>query len=566
MRPIRPQLLFATCLAILSVPLLLLQMYCLAMLCAALLQLEAPKPLLWYGLLASFLLRQLLLSAKDFLAQQASRQLRQNLRNTLWQGLAQLGPARQKFGSDGQLSSLLTEHVDALDGYISRYWSQQYLVMVTPLAIAVVVSQHSLLAAGLLLGTAPLVPVFMILVGKEASKASSAQLQQQSRMSGRLYDFLSGLSLLKRLNAVPVASQHLSQAAEYYRQSTMQVLKLAFLSTAVLELFSSLAIALVALYLGLGLLGELPWLKQQIAVSYPSALFILLLAPEFYQALRQLGNDYHAKAQAQSATVQLMPLWRAIDPATQQTQQQQALPSQLANTAAFSLQLQDILVGQAQQPRLQLDRLTIATGQRILLSGPSGSGKSTLLQLLAGFVPFHGQLMLNDVSIAKAQMPALRQQIAYLNQHAELMPGSVAENLALAKTDAQPQQMIAVLKAVELWDYLVQYGGLNYSIGEQGLGLSGGQQQRLAFARLLLQPRAIWLLDEPFAELDQASISSLSKVLEQISRGKTLLIASHQWQGLDFVDGCLLLEQGHLLKQQPISLAELKQLSNQDQR
>jgi len=541
-------------------------MYCLAMLCAALLQLEAPKPLLWYGLLASFLLRQLLLSAKDFLAQQASRQLRQNLRNTLWQGLAQLGPARQKFGSDGQLSSLLTEHVDALDGYISRYWSQQYLVMVTPLAIAVVVSQHSLLAAGLLLGTAPLVPVFMILVGKEASKASSAQLQQQSRMSGRLYDFLSGLSLLKRLNAVPVASQHLSQAAEYYRQSTMQVLKLAFLSTAVLELFSSLAIALVALYLGLGLLGELPWLKQQIAVSYPSALFILLLAPEFYQALRQLGNDYHAKAQAQSATVQLMPLWRAIDPATQQTQQQQALPSQLANTTAFSLQLQDILVGQAQQPRLQLDRLTIATGQRILLSGPSGSGKSTLLQLLAGFVPFQGQLMLNDVNIAKAQMPALRQQIAYLNQHAELMPGSVAENLTLAKTDAQPQQMIAVLKAVKLWDYLVQYGGLDYSIGEQGLGLSGGQQQRLAFARLLLQPRAIWLLDEPFAELDQASISSLSKVLEQISRGTTLLIASHQWQGLDFVDGCLLLEQGHLLKQQPISLAELKQLSNQDQR
>ncbi len=536
------------------------------MLCAALLQLEAPKPLLWYGLLASFLLRQLLLSAKDFLAQQASRQLRQDLRNTLWQGLAQLGPARQKFGSDGQLSSLLTEHVDALDGYISRYWSQQYLVIVTPLAIAVVVSQHSLLAAGLLLGTAPLVPVFMILVGKEASKASSAQLQQQSRMSGRLYDFLSGLSLLKRLNAVPVASQHLSQAAEYYRRSTMQVLKLAFLSTAVLELFSSLAIALVALYLGLGLLGELPWLKQQIAVNYPSALFILLLAPEFYQALRQLGNDYHAKAQAQSATVQLMPLWRAIDPATQQTQQQQALPSQLANTTAFSLQLQDILVGQAQQPRLQLDRLTIATGQRILLSGPSGSGKSTLLQLLAGFVPFQGQLMLNDVSIAKAQMPALRQQIAYLNQHAELMPGSVAENLTLAKTDAQPQQMIAVLKAVELWDYLVQYGGLDYSIGEQGLGLSGGQQQRLAFARLLLQPRAIWLLDEPFAELDQASISSLSKVLEQISRGKTLLIASHQWQGLDFVDGCLLLEQGHLLKQQPISLAELKQLSNQDQR
>jgi ATP-binding cassette subfamily C protein CydD len=126
--------------------------------------------------------------------------------------------------------------------------------------------------------------------------------------------------------------------------------------------------------------------------------------------------------------------------------------------------------------------------------------------------------------------------------------------------------MIAVLKTVELWDYLVQYGGLDYSIGEQGLGLSGGQQQRLAFARLLLQPRAIWLLDEPFAELDQASISSLSKVLEQISRGKTLLIASHQWQGLDFVDGCLLLEQGHLLKQQPISLAELKQLSNQDQR
>ncbi len=534
------------------------------MLCADLLQLQAPKSILWYGLLSSFLLRQLLLSAKDYLAQQASRQLRQDLRNTLWQGLAQLGPARLKFGSDGQLSSLLTEHVDALDGYISRYWSQQYLVLVTPLAIAVVVSQHSLLAAGLLLGTAPLVPVFMILVGKEASKASSAQLQQQSRMSGRLYDFLSNLSLLKRLNAVPVASQHLSQAAEHYRRSTMQVLKLAFLSTAVLELFSSLAIALVALYLGLGLLGELPWLKQQIAVNYPSALFILLLAPEFYQALRQLGNDYHAKAQAQSATVQLIPLWRAVKPATQQAQQQQTLPQQLVEAETFSLQLQDICVGPAEQPRLQIDRLNIAAGQRILLSGPSGSGKSTLLQLLAGFVPFKGLLMLNNIGIAKVQMAALRQQLAYLNQHAELMPGSVAANLELARADAQPQQMIAALKAVELWDYLSQHGGLDYLVGEQGLGLSGGQQQRLAFARLLLQPRAIWLLDEPFAELDQTSIISLSKVLERISQGKTLLIASHQWQGLDFVDGCLLLKQGHLVKQQLTSLAELKQTNKED--
>ncbi|WP_432452465.1 MULTISPECIES: thiol reductant ABC exporter subunit CydD [unclassified Agarivorans] len=558
MRPIRPQLLIATLLALLSIPLLILQMYFLALISNSLIQLNQPEPLLWYGFGGAFLIRLILLSSKDFIAQGASRNLRQQLRNQIWQGLSLLGPAKLKYGSDGQLSSLLTEHIDALDGYICRYWPQQFLVLVAPLTIAIVVSQHSLLASALLLCTAPLVPLFMILVGKEASKASTKQLQVQSRMSGRLYDFLLGLNILKRLNASHVAEAHLANAAEGYQRSTMQVLKLAFLSTAVLELFSSLAIALVALYLGLGLLGELPWLKQVVPVDYASALFILLLAPEFYQPLRQLGNDYHAKAQAQSASLLLAPLWRAISEAESRQQSSDLathdLPEKLLQAKQFSLTLSHIVVGQTQTPRLALEQLNIPAQSRLLITGPSGSGKSTLLQLFAGFLPFQGNLTVNEIDISASQMPRLRQHIAYLNQHAELMPGSIADNLQLAKRNATETEMIQALTSVGLWTWLATtQQGLDYPIGESGLGLSGGQQQRLALARLLLQPKAIWLLDEPFAELDQQSVQPLCEVLAEISRGKTLLIASHQWQHLHFLDACIYLSEGKMTHSDELS-------------
>lgn len=547
LQPYRRTLSLATLLAGCSVPLLIAQCWYFASIASQLLAQQAPAFNDWLWFAALFLLRQLCLSGKELLAQQVSRRLRSDIRQQLLANTAALGPARQQFGADGALSALLTEQVDALDGYISRYRPQLVQVVLAPLAIAAAVAYHSLFAALLLLLTAPLVPLFMVLVGREASKASQQQLNVLSRMSGRLYDFLLGLPLLKRLNATEVATAHLHGAAEQYQRSTMRVLRLAFLSTAVLELFTSVAIALVALYLGLGLLGELPWLKQQVPVLYQSALFILLLAPEFYQPLRQLGNDYHAKAQATAASLNLTPLAQAST-LTANSSESKNLP-QLQQ----QLCLQQIQVGSALAPRLAFDGLTLQQGQRYLIKGESGSGKSTLLQLLAGFAPYSGQIWLDQQPLTPTQLPLLRQQIAYLTQQAELQAGTIADNLRLAKADASASEMQSVLEQTGLWDFLARQQGLDYLLAESGRGLSGGQQQRLALARLLLQPKTIWLLDEPVAELDHASACDIAQLLEQLSEGKLLLVASHQSSMFQWLDQVIELNAGRLTPAKPLA-------------
>ncbi|HAT43435.1 MAG TPA: thiol reductant ABC exporter subunit CydD [Rheinheimera sp.] len=557
LRPYRSQLTQAVLAACMSVPCLLVAMLALSMLAEQWL-LSQTFSWLWLALcLAALGCRHALLLYKEWRCAAVSRNLRASLRQQLLAKLLPLGPARNQIAGDGALTVQLTETVDALDGYVSRYVPQLSLVVVTPLLISAAVAYYSPLAGGLLLLTAPLVPFFMILVGREASRASSAQLQLQSRLGGRLADFLQHLPVLKRLDATGIASDSLQAASERYRQSTMQVLRMAFLSTAVLELFTALAIALVALYLGLGLLKELPWAKGVVPVAFQPALFILLLAPEFYQPLRQLGNDYHAKAHAEAAALQLQTLWQhpsePLPSSPESYDESFAAPSALQWPLGQPiLQLRQIEVAGSAQPRLQVPQLQIKHGERWLLTGPSGSGKSTLLQLLAGFVPAtsssaNGEYLCAGHLINTAQRPWLWQQIAYLTQQAELLPASIRANLQLARSDLSDTDCIEVLGAVGLWQELMQQGmSLDTVLGEQGLGLSGGQQQRLALARVLLLDRAIWLFDEPFAELDADNQQQLAQLIEHLSRGKTLVIASHQTDYLGFVDQQLQLDAGRI--------------------
>jgi len=547
--PYRRPLSWAIVAAALSVPLLLWQLWCLANIAGLLLAGQLPAAEWLWQFAACWLLRHSCLCYKDLQTAECSRQCRSTLRATLQQKLAAQGSARLQYGSDGALSTLLTEQVDALDGYISRYWPQLFLVIWTPLVIAFAVGLHSVLAAALFLLTAPLVPLFMVLVGREANKASRSKIAELSRLGGRLWQFVQGLTVLRRLNAVPQASAQLAFSAERYRQSSLAVLRLAFLSTAVLEFFSSLAIALVALYLGLGLVGELPWAQGQVPVSFIPALFILLLAPEFYQPLRQLGNDYHAKAQAEAAALQLAPLWQLATVALDVSDSLDA--PDLPNTQQQHrplLELNNVLLTGASTdtPRLAVPSLQIFAGERYLLSGDSGSGKSSLLQLLAGFADFRGDYCFAGQLIEAANRQQLWQHIGYLTQSPELIAGTVADNLRLGRPDLDESQLLAALAQVGL---LAEFGAapLTRRLGELGLGLSGGQQQRLALARLLLADQPLWLLDEPFAELDSDTAQGLGELLAKLSAGRALLIASHQQQALTFVDGELVLSHGRLL-------------------
>lgn len=480
-------------------------------------------------LVSCLLIRPLLHYWRERLCQQASLQIRQGLRQRLLALLTQPSAQLAHSDSEGALASQILDQVDALDGYLQRYVVQAQLAVLAPLLLLIVVFPLSPLAGALLLLTAPLVPLFMIILGQAAANSSRRQLQALSRLSGRFLDLIRGMKGLQQLQATDLAQQQVADSVAGYRERTMAVLRLAFLSSAVLEFFAALSIALVAVYLGLGLLGLLPWAKEQIPVPYASALFILLLAPEFYAPLRQLGSDYHAKADAEAALTELQPLLNAgaVMPQGEQPYQAEGAPE-------ISLQAVRVLSA-AGRARLAVDEITVAAAQRVLIQGESGAGKTTLLHVLLGGLAYQGQVRVNQQDLQQLNRQDWLNQLDYLSQNPRFISGTLADNLRLAKPSATDAQLIKVLEQVGLAEH-VSVRGLQLPLFERGLGLSGGQLSRVALAQLLLRDRPLWLLDEPTAHLDDDSQLQIHALLERLSRGKTLLLVSHSAAGLDWVD------------------------------
>lgn len=481
------------------------------------------------ALAACMLLRPVLHYGRERLCLTASLQIRRQLRDQVLTRLAQPAAQLAHSDSEGALASRVLDQVDALDGYLQRYVVQARLAVLVPLLLVAVITPFSWLAALLLLLTAPLVPLFMIILGNAASASSRKQLQALSRLGGRFLDLVRGMRTLQQLQATAQAQEQVAQAAAGYRQRTMAVLRLAFLSSAVLEFFAALSIALVAVYLGLGLLGILPWAKETIPVPYTGALFILLLAPEFYAPLRQLGNDYHAKADAEAALQELEPL-------LQQSGWQHSGAQPLQGSLPADIQADNLQVVSADgRQRLQLDRLHLPAGQSLLLQGASGAGKSTVLQVLLGALPYQGSLTVNGQDFAELQLDSWLDGLDYLAQTPHFIEGSLADNLRLAQPEATGPQMRAALEQVGLGELLAGRG-LDWPLQERGSGLSGGQLSRLALARLLLRDRPLWLLDEPTAHLDPDSRRQIHQLLQQLGRGRSLILVSHSSIALDWVD------------------------------
>lgn len=367
-------------------------------------------------------------------------------------------------------------------------------------------------------------------------------MQALGLLGGRFLEFLRGAVLIRQLRAEPLVLNRLNNASEEYRNRTMSVLSKAFLSGAVLELFASLAIALVALYLGLGLLGELPWAKAQIPVSYQPALFILLMAPEFYAPLRQLGADYHAKAQAEAAFMSLTPIWDLPVCNGGDTQ---------APTKPVSIEFQHLsLLGSEHRAALLNDiQLQVQPQQRIGIIGPSGAGKTSLLESLLAFQqPNQGQIWIAEHKLTELDLTQWRQQLVYLSQQSQWLSGTVRSNLLLAKPQATEQELQQVLQQALCADFVFALPqALDTKLTEGGIGLSGGQFQRLALARALLKQSWLWLLDEPASMLPVEQQRQYFQQLELLSRGKTLLLATHQLQHLQWLDQVWLMHEGQII-------------------
>ena len=481
-------------------------------------------------LIGCLLLRPLLHFCKDRLALDAGLQVASILRKTLVEKLAQVGAARDQYGSDGGLASMVIEQCDALTGYISRFYLQRLIVVTTPIMLLVAAATQSWIATLILLLTAPLVPVFMVLIGHATARKSRQQFAAMAQLSGRFLDWLRGTATLQRLDAVGHASQDIDASAEAYRIRTMSVLKIAFLNTAALELLAALSIALLAVYLGFGLIGILPWQKNTVPVPYQSALFLLLLAPEFYAPLRQLGADYHVKAQAEGAIAELSPLL-AFQPA------ENTKANHFLLTAPPAIDANNIWVNHQQRTRLAPLSFAIAAGERLAIVGQSGSGKSTLLQIFLGFCAYQGDIFIDNQNFNTINSTQFRHQIAYLSQQTMLLPMSIADNLRLPNPTASDDKLWQILAQVGLKPLIKALPNqLETQLGERGSGLSGGQQRRLAIAQLLLQDAQLWLLDEPTEHLDSDTAAEINGLLQQVTRGKTVLWVTHDATNLPWLD------------------------------
>ena len=514
--------------------------------------------LLVMGLLA-LSLRALSNFGRERVCSSASRDIRYSLRNKLVAHLTKLGPTRLRIDEDAALSTRVYEQVDALDDFFSRYKPQVFMVTLIPCVILLSVVTVSWIAFLVFIMTAPLVIVFMVFVGHKAAQANRRQFSVLAMLSNQFMDLSQGLSELKRLNRTNEARVRLSDSASAYQKTTMNVLLLAFLSTATLELFASLSIAMIALYLGLGLLEILPWQVGESPVTLTQAMFLLLLAPEFYLPLRQLGNDYHAKQKAEAAATDLLEILstpihkKAANPDPKNTS---PMPKASHHCTHF-IHFDCLSWSEAGRYRLAPITGSIAQGERVWLSGESGIGKSSLLHLLLGFAEnYQGQFFINGQVFQNIDLSNWRAKLAWLPQTPEWVNGSIRRNLLLGlenrtglRTPSEDDIQTA-LKKSQCNDFIHALpAGLDTSLTELGAGLSGGQMQRLSIARALLSQADVWLLDEPCSGLDADTAQAVLTTLEQVSKGRTLLIISHDTHPIYWADKHWLLTQGGLHEQ-----------------
>lgn len=495
---------------------------------------EATPALL--GLLGLLAVRAGLGTATQAAAGDVADAARLALRERVYRRLLGRGPLWLRQQRTGEMGELMLAHADAIESYYAGYQPVRIEVVVVPLLIALAVAWADWVVALILVFTAPLVPFFMMLVGWGAEAAGRAQLSELARMSGHFADRIKGLGLLRLYGRGEAELAGVEAAAEGVRERTMKVLRIAFLSSTVLEFFASVSVAMVALYLGLSYLGLMSLHAQVPTLGI--GVFCLLLAPEFYAPLRRLAAHYHDRANALAAAAEVERLLGELpEDVTADAPAATARTPELLEAHAPPVVVRDLSLRPlgAQHDVVQHLSFHIEAGQRVALVGPSGSGKSTLLEALAGWLPPQsGSIVLR---------PGL--EIGYAGQRPYLFHGSIADNLRLADPGATDAHLRAVAEAAQVMRFAAALPqGLDTVIGERGFGLSGGEARRIGLARLLLRDPQLLLLDEPTAFLDPETEADLLRTLAAFARGRSVVIATHSEAAMRWADTRLTLTAG----------------------
>ena len=501
----------------------------------------------FYILVGIIVLRALLGWARGVCGFYAGAKIRQEVRMALLEHLFSLGPSFTSRQSTGALASTALEHVEGLHDFYAFYLPQLALAVMIPAAILAFVFPYSWAAGTLLLVTAPLVPLFMILVGMGAESISQRHFQALARMSAYFLDVLQGLPTLKLFDRSKGVEKTIGAVSNNYRIKTMAVLRVAFLSSAVLEFFSSVSIALVAIYLGMSYLGYFSFGLYGAPLSLEVGFFILILAPEFYLPLRELGTHYHARAAAVGAAEEILKILSVPRP---QAQTELTAP---VKTDVIHIHCRDVYLGydNGRLPALRGVSFDLKTGEQVTFVGASGAGKTTILNLLLGFLqPDKGRILVNDIPLAALTPDSWRGNIAWIGQRPVLFHGSIKENILLGRPQASAVEIEQAAGRAGVLAFSMHLPeGLETQVGELGQGLSRGQAQRVALARAFIKDAPILLLDEPTAGLDVENETLVVRALKEFCQDRTVLTLTHRLENIGSADRILVLDNGVVVEQ-----------------
>ncbi len=455
--------------------------------------------------------------ASELAANRASASTKSDLRNALVERIALLGPAGLDRDRTGGLATLATKGVDALDSYFARYLPQLFLAVIVPLTVVVVVAGNDWISAIIIALTVPLVPVFMILVGASTRQRTELQFRTLQRLAGHFLDVVAGLPTLKVFGRSKAQVAAIRESTDRYRETTMATLRVAFVSSLILELLATLSVALVAVAIGLRLLGG--------HLEFQTALFVLVLAPEAYLPLRLLGTNFHASAEGIKASEQVFEVLERPLPARGSRLDLPGKP-----LSALSVEALAVTYPGRRAPALQEVSFTVEPGEVLALAGPSGCGKSTLLGVLLGLVrPTAGSVRIGGVSLDEFEPDAWRSLLAWVPQRPHLFAASIAANVRIGRPDATDEQVRQALRDAGVEDVVDRLPeGLATRLGEGGAGLSAGERQRLALARAFVRDAPLVLLDEPTANLDAQTEEAVLQSVRLLMKGRTVVMVAHR--------------------------------------
>ena len=533
-------------LATLSALILVAQTYFLATLLDKLIMQNVPRDELipyFLGLIIGFGLRAIILWAREKIGFQSGQLLRNHIRQKILDKIHLVGPATINQKPAGSWASIMLEQVENLHNFYARFLPQQSLSAIVPVVILIAVFPLNWAAGLILMITAPLVPLFMIIVGIAAADNSQKNMDTLSRLSAQFLDRLRGLETLRLFNRTSEQTEHIENATEDFRETTMDVLKLAFLSSAVLEFFTSISIALMAVYFGFSYLGQIEFGTYNAPLTLFTGFFCLILAPEFYQPLRDLGTYYHDRAAGIGAADAIVDFLESDYLTVHQNEKTISLES------AVEISAENLVVLSTQGSALTKPlNFQIPANHNVALVGQSGAGKTSLMNVILGFLPYEGSLKINGQELRESNLADWRKHIAWVGQNPLLLQGTIKENLLLGNIQANDEEINQALmhsQAKEFTDKL----GLHHEIKDGGLGVSVGQAQRLAITRALLRKGDLLLLDEPTASLDAQSENLVLQALNEASQHQTTLMITHRIEDLKQCDQIFVMQRGEIVQQ-----------------